>query len=143
MGLGARLELRQGQSLVITPQLQQAIKLLQLSTLELETFVELELEKNPLLAREEPVAEAEPPSEAASDETYAMMDEPGRAGAELDARPDDLHDCAPGDFATGDAPAPAADVGGADGFAGRKEPVKELPSEMAMIPDSNKLQATL
>ena len=62
MALGARLELRQGQSLVITPQLQQAIKLLQLSNLELETFVELELEKNPLLAREEPVAEAEPPS---------------------------------------------------------------------------------
>ena len=78
MALGARLELRQGQSLVITPQLQQAIKLLQLSNLELETFVELELEKNPLLAREEPVAEAEPPSEAASDETYVMMDEPGR-----------------------------------------------------------------
>jgi len=41
MALGARLELRQGQSLVITPQLQQAIKLLQLSNLELETFVEL------------------------------------------------------------------------------------------------------
>ena len=113
MALGARLELRQGQSLVITPQLQQAIKLLQLSNLELETFVELELEKNPLLAREEPVAEAEPPAEAVSDETYAMMDEPGRAGAELDARADDLHDCAPGDFATGDAQAPAADVGGA------------------------------
>ena len=48
MALGARLELRQGQSLVITPQLQQAIKLLQLSNLELETFVELELEKNPV-----------------------------------------------------------------------------------------------
>ena len=40
MALAARLELRQGQSLVMTPQLQQAIKLLQLSNLELDVFVE-------------------------------------------------------------------------------------------------------
>ena len=40
MALAARLELRQGQGLVITPQLQQAIKLLQLSNIELEAFVE-------------------------------------------------------------------------------------------------------
>ena len=53
MALSARLELRQGQSLVITPQLQQAIKLLQLSNLELEAFVEGELERNPLLQRDE------------------------------------------------------------------------------------------
>ena len=54
MALGARLELRQGQGLVVTPQLQQAIKLLQLSNLELESFVETELERNPLLQRVEP-----------------------------------------------------------------------------------------
>ena len=53
MVLAQRLELRQGQSLVMTPQLQQAIKLLQLSNLELATFVEQELERNPLLEREE------------------------------------------------------------------------------------------
>ena len=53
MALSPRLEFRQGQSLVITPQLQQAIKLLQLSNLELDAFVEAELERNPLLAREE------------------------------------------------------------------------------------------
>jgi RNA polymerase sigma-54 factor len=51
LALGARLELRQGQGLVVTPQLQQAIKLLQLSNLELESFVETELERNPLLQR--------------------------------------------------------------------------------------------
>jgi hypothetical protein len=45
MALAARLELRQGQSLVITPQLQQAIKLLQLSNVELEAYVEGELER--------------------------------------------------------------------------------------------------
>ena len=52
MALGHRLELRQGQGLVITPQLQQAIKLLQLSNLELDAFVEAELERNPLLQRD-------------------------------------------------------------------------------------------
>ena len=53
MALGQRLEMRQGQSLVMTPQLQQAIKLLQLSNLELADYVEQELEKNPLLERDE------------------------------------------------------------------------------------------
>jgi RNA polymerase sigma-54 factor len=51
MALSAKLELRQGQGLVMTPQLQQAIKLLQLSNLELGAFVEAELERNPLLER--------------------------------------------------------------------------------------------
>jgi len=49
MALGPRLDLRQSQSLVMTPQLQQAIKLLALSNLEIEAFVAGELEKNPLL----------------------------------------------------------------------------------------------
>ena len=49
MAIGPRLELRQGQSLVLTPQLQQAIKLLQLSNMELTSYVESELERNPLL----------------------------------------------------------------------------------------------
>lgn len=52
MALGPRLELRQSQSLVMTPQLQQAIKLLQLSSLELTAYVEAQLEQNPLLERE-------------------------------------------------------------------------------------------
>src|SRR3546814_12957540 len=49
MTLAPRLDLRQSQSLVMTPQLQQAIKLLALSNLEIEAFVAGELEKNPLL----------------------------------------------------------------------------------------------
>ena len=53
MALSARLEMRQGQQLVMTPQLQQAIRLLQLSNLELNAFVEQELERNPLLERDE------------------------------------------------------------------------------------------
>lgn len=51
MAISAKLELRQGQALVMTPQLQQAIKLLQLSSLELNAFVENELERNPLLEK--------------------------------------------------------------------------------------------
>ena len=49
MSLAPRLDLRQSQSLVMTPQLQQAIKLLALSNLEIDAFVAAELEKNPLL----------------------------------------------------------------------------------------------
>jgi RNA polymerase sigma-54 factor len=49
MALGPRLDLRQTQSLVMTPQLQQAIKLLALSNLEIETFIGDALEANPLL----------------------------------------------------------------------------------------------
>jgi RNA polymerase sigma-54 factor len=49
MALGPRLDLRQSQSLVMTPQLQQAIKLLALSNLELETYLAEALEGNPLL----------------------------------------------------------------------------------------------
>ena len=110
MALSARLEVRQGQGLVITPQLQQAIKLLQLSNLELEAYVEGELERNPLLQRDErddepQRGEADAPddridAEAASDAT---------AAADLDASPDEV---SPGERATGDSPE-AADAGGA------------------------------
>ncbi len=53
MAMGPRLEFRQTQSLVMTPQLRQAIKLLQFTNLEAAAFVEEELERNPLLERDE------------------------------------------------------------------------------------------
>ncbi|WP_421989001.1 RNA polymerase factor sigma-54 [Roseococcus sp.] len=53
MAIGPRLDLRQSQSLVMTPQLRQAIKLLQSSNMEVIAFVEEELERNPLLERDE------------------------------------------------------------------------------------------
>src|SRR3954449_10039794 len=70
MAFSQRLEMRQGQALVMTPQLLQAIKLLQLSHLDLAAYVEAELDRNPLL---EPVegegsASAEAPA-AAEDRT--------------------------------------------------------------------------
>ena len=51
MALTQRLQIRQSQALVMTPQLLQAIKLLQLSNLDLVAYVEGELERNPLLDR--------------------------------------------------------------------------------------------
>ncbi len=65
MALGPRLEFRQTQSLVMTPQLRQAIKLLQFSNLDVAAFVEEELERNPLLEREDPEARGDPLPDAA------------------------------------------------------------------------------
>ncbi len=82
MALSAKLEMRQGQQLVMTPQLQQAIKLLQLSNIELTAFVDAELERNPLLERDD----LESPNSAAEDraagaETATSED---RSGADED-----------------------------------------------------------
>src|SRR5277367_647541 len=72
MALTQRLQMRQSQALVMTPQLMQAIKLLQLSHLDLAAYVDGELEKNPLLERpaeEQPVhGEAEAAEEAPRDQ---------------------------------------------------------------------------
>ena len=106
MALSARLEIRQGQSLVITPQLQQAIKLLQLSNLELDAFVDIELEKNPLLMRDEreDARQAERSLDGAPVSDHFDQAPGGAASADLDARHDDVYaDTAPGDRATGDA----------------------------------------
>ncbi len=66
MALSTKLELRQGQQLVMTPQLQQAIRLLQLSNIELAQYVETELERNPLLEPDEGI---EAPVRSESDQT--------------------------------------------------------------------------
>ncbi|MXP37574.1 RNA polymerase factor sigma-54 [Erythrobacter ramosus] len=60
MALGPRLDLRQSQSLVMTPQLQQAIKLLAASNLEIESFIAEALEANPLLDTGGPADVGEP-----------------------------------------------------------------------------------
>ena len=66
MALTQRLEIQQSQALVMTPQLMQAIKLLQLSNLDLAAYVETELEKNPLLERSSEDADAPAASEGES-----------------------------------------------------------------------------
>lgn len=80
MALSAKLTMRQAQTMVLTPQLLQAIKLLQMPNGELSAFIESELASNPLLERaeERDAHEApdrvEPQQEGASGETAA---EPG------------------------------------------------------------------
>ncbi|MEC9345076.1 MAG: RNA polymerase factor sigma-54 [Pseudomonadota bacterium] len=82
MAITHRLEMRQSQNLVMTPQLQQAIKLLQLNNIELTSFVEQELERNPLLERIDPDEQrgaaraegAEPPEPVRRDDGFG--DEP-------------------------------------------------------------------
>ena len=74
MALGPRLDLRQSQSLIMTPQLQQAIKLLALSNLEIDAFVAAELEKNPLLETGGPIDNA-----PAADGIDAQIDLPALA----------------------------------------------------------------
>jgi RNA polymerase sigma-54 factor len=60
MALSAKLAMRQGQTMVLTPQLLQAIKLLQMPNLELTQFIENELASNPLLERAEEREDASP-----------------------------------------------------------------------------------
>jgi RNA polymerase sigma-54 factor len=71
MALSQRLEFRQSQSLVMTPQLMQAIKLLQLSNMDLTSFVEEELERNPLLDRANENGEPPVPGEASERSDYS------------------------------------------------------------------------
>jgi len=95
MALSQKLQLRQSHALVMTPKLMQAIKLLQLSNLDLVGYVESELERNPLLERTgEGEAEGEPPAperDAAADDrpaadwTEGSFAAPGEVVAE---RPD-------------------------------------------------------
>jgi len=77
MAINAKLEMRQTQSLVMTPQLQQAIKLLQLSNMELTAFVEGELERNPLLER----AEGDGPADGAPDDRASESADTNSDGA--------------------------------------------------------------
>lgn len=80
MSLFPKLELRQSQSLVMTPQLMQAIKLLQLSNLDLIAYVEEELERNPLLERRE--AEDGPAQRGEGDDQPPGGNDGGEAASE-------------------------------------------------------------
>ena len=108
MALGPRLDLRQTQSLVMTPQLQQAIKLLAASNLEIETFIAEALEANPLLDTGGPADVAEPerielaplPGEEATADQL-MLAGGGEGDAPLDLAAVDR------DWDTGDGEAPS------------------------------------
>ncbi|MBN9075764.1 MAG: RNA polymerase sigma-54 factor [Rhizobiales bacterium 65-79] len=101
MGLSARLQLRQSQSLVMTPQLMQSIRLLQLSHAELEAFIDQEIERNPLVERGEDAsgaaagdtpdgADAEPPPESGPEPEWTAASISDRLDASLEnVFPDD------------------------------------------------------
>ena len=104
MALGPRLDLRQTQTLVMTPQLRQAIKLLQYSNIEVASFIEEELERNPLLERDDS-AELPNTERAAPDQLPERVGEgvdaaqlaeaatlPSEASAPLDADMGDTYD---------------------------------------------------
>ncbi|WP_448585098.1 RNA polymerase factor sigma-54 [Thermaurantiacus sp.] len=121
MALGPRLDLRVGQTLILSPQLQAAIRLLALSNLELAAEIASELERNPILeavADGEPIppeagpagvatdpATPEPPLAAAPD-LIAGPDRPDD-GLDIDPAAEFIHHDGPADFAT----APDADDG--------------------------------
>lgn len=102
MSLAPRLDLRQTQSLVMTPQLQQAIRLLALSNLEVEGFIAEELEKNPLLeatredegggdAREEPLSIVERDGPADTTELLTGGEAAGEAALDVDFATESFH----------------------------------------------------
>jgi RNA polymerase sigma-54 factor len=119
MALGQKLQLRQGQSLVMTPQLQQAIKLLQLSNLELAEFVDAELERNPLLKRDEAEEERAESSESGdADEGSSESDAPYEEISLAEDAPNEKADAAiDADYESmnpeATPPEAAANVGGA------------------------------
>jgi len=125
MAIGPRLDLRQSQTLLMTPQLRQAIKLLQYSNVEVNNFVEQELERNPLLERAPEADEAVPERPA--------LDQIARSG-----EPADSAELAGQGMMPAEAPATDAgnsyDLGGAaDGGPfdyGRGQGVAALPDDL-------------
>jgi RNA polymerase sigma-54 factor len=109
MALGPRLDLRQSQSLVMTPQLQQAIRLLALSNLELEAFIGEALEANPLLDLGEVSRDDAPDALPEATPREAGADAAGDGEAALDIDPAALDR----DRDTGDADWSAAPGSGA------------------------------
>jgi RNA polymerase sigma-54 factor len=96
VGLGPSLSIRQTQQLVLTPQLRQAIQLLQLSNLELDAFLAEELSKNPLLEARSDEGEEQPSGDFVADEEgeEEAPDDPGAddliSGTADDDRPLDV-----------------------------------------------------
>ncbi len=82
MGLGPSLSIRQSQQLVLTPQLRQAIQLLQLSNLELDAFLAEEISKNPLLEARSDEPDEQPAADFAGDQAAESDEAPDDPGAD-------------------------------------------------------------
>jgi RNA polymerase sigma-54 factor len=144
MSLAPRLDLRQSQSLVMTPQLRQAIKLLQSSNLEVTAFVEEELERNPLLERDERVtpgpdagrtldtlpAQRETPADSHAAATSDAL--PADSAAPLDAEWDNVYD-AERPMGRGGRADFADDLDGMDEFAAPGRTLREHLGEQVRL----------
>lgn len=91
MALNVRLDLKQSQQLVMTPQLQQAIKLLQMSNMELSGFIEEELERNPLLQRDESDHAPSADDQSASNDDLTKQNENAPALEDINLNQGDDH----------------------------------------------------
>ncbi|MEM7056301.1 MAG: RNA polymerase factor sigma-54 [Pseudomonadota bacterium] len=162
MSIGLRLDLRQSQQLVMTPQLQQAIKLLAMSNMELADFVQSEVEKNPLLELGSPEVlpdreDGPPPPVRTTDlvdgtppAIDARVDDHALARDTFDTGTDHLHDTAPSD-----GPNPiygAAGGGSGGGFDGvpfedrlTEEPNlrEHLRNQVGQIPAPEEISRTI
>ena len=118
MGLEQKLSLRLSQRLVMTPTLQQAIKLLQMTRLELQDVVNQELVSNPVLEEQDPENPGTPDDDSGAAETREreLAETPGAGPGSADAGPEEAEG----------APEPAA-AGAPEALA--PEPVVEAPSE--------------
>ncbi|SEQ77993.1 RNA polymerase, sigma 54 subunit, RpoN/SigL [Faunimonas pinastri] len=132
MSLSAKLQMRQSQSLVITPQLMQAIRLLQMSSFELEQFLDTELQQNPLLERGgETTADSEAPavSETLAEDGIVALRELDAEPADVsphDSGSDTLSDALPESFSSLSSgasrlPAPEGGSGEFDNWAEEQE----------------------
>ena len=120
MAIGPRIDLRQSQTLLMTPQLRQAIKLLQFSNLEVAAFVEQELERNPLLERSTPSDDA-PPRELAAPDQRVLTREGGDSADQMrgDSLPSEAAAPLDVDYSNSYDPGGAADGGPLDYGRGR------------------------
>jgi RNA polymerase sigma-54 factor len=147
MAMVPRLDLRQSQSLVMTPQLRQAIKLLQSSNLEVNAFVEEELERNPLLERDErplPGPDAghrvDPlPAQAEGQDSHAAASSdalPEAASGPLDAEWDNVYDSGAGyesPYGRGGRADFADDLSGVEDLAGTGISLREHLGEQVRL----------
>ncbi|WP_135466766.1 RNA polymerase factor sigma-54 [Crenalkalicoccus roseus] len=143
MALTPRLDLRQTQSLVMTPQLRQAIRLLQSSNLEVAAFVEEELERNPLLERDETSAadpdaaraDPLPAGSAPQDSHAAAVSEtlPSEEAAPLDAEWDNVYEAEAPGRGGGANGAFEDDPGGVEDLAGAGRSLREHLGEQIRL----------
>lgn len=144
MSLGPRLDLRHSQQLVMTPQLRQAIKLLQSSNIEVTAFVEEELDRNPLLERDErPIPGPDagrgtdplPAAPEAPDAATAAASDvlPSDAAAPLDTEWDNVYDAGTPPMGSGGRADFDDDLSGIDAMAAPEKNLREHIGEQVRL----------